>query len=206
MQQNKEWLFFDIGSTLVDESEAYRQRILAMIKGTDIPYDEFSQTMIGYYGKSGKGDKLAAAHYGLTIPEWQSRYEKLFPETADCLRQLSRSFKLGIIANQLPGTVSRLHSFGIGDYFSVVVASAEEGVAKPDPKIFLLALERAGCSPEKAVMIGDRLDNDIAPANRLDFTTIRVMQGYGQYSSPMSADEVPDLTVSSLNELSGIFL
>ncbi|MDE5966300.1 MAG: HAD hydrolase-like protein [Lachnospiraceae bacterium] len=34
------------------------------------------------------------------------------------------------------------------------------------PRIFELALERASCSPENAVMIGDRLDNDIIPAKR----------------------------------------
>ena len=49
--------------------------------------------------------------------------------------------------------------FGILKYFNLVVASAEEGVAKPDKRIFEIALERAGCAPEEAFMIGDRIDN-----------------------------------------------
>ena len=82
----------------------------------------------------------------------------------------------------------------------------EEGVAKPDERIFELAMERADCSPEEAVMIGDRLDNDIAPAKRLGITTIRVLQGYGKYSSPLSDYEIPDFTVSCLDEICGILL
>ena len=35
-----EWLFFDIGSTLVDESRANAHRILDAIAGTDISYEQ----------------------------------------------------------------------------------------------------------------------------------------------------------------------
>lgn len=38
---------------------------------------------------------------------------------------------------------------------------------KPDPKLFTIACAQAGCAPEDAVMIGDRLDNDIAPAKAI---------------------------------------
>lgn len=35
------WIFFDIGSTLVDESVAYKNRIERTISNTDVSYDEF---------------------------------------------------------------------------------------------------------------------------------------------------------------------
>lgn len=206
MLNGKKWIFFDIGSTLVDESDAYKQRVLETISGTSISYSEFIDTMLIYYRQNGKGDKLAAAHYGLTLMEWKSEYEKLYPQAVNCLHLLVNEYKLGIIANQQPGTLSRLKKFGISEYFSLVVASAEEGVAKPDERIFELAMERADCFPEEAVMIGDRLDNDIAPAKRLGITTIRVLQGYGKYSSPLSDYEIPDFTVSCLDEICGILL
>ena len=51
-------------------------------------------------------------------------------------------------------------------------------VKAPDPEIFKLALERAGCALSEAVMIGDRLDNDIRPARLRGWKTIRVAQGF----------------------------
>ena len=58
----------------------------------------------------------------------------------------------------------------------IVIASAEEGVSKPDRRIFEIALERSGCKPENAVMIGDRIDNDIVPAKQLGMKTIWIKQ------------------------------
>ena len=37
--KNIKWLFFDIGSTLIDESIAYRKRIETTVANTDISYD-----------------------------------------------------------------------------------------------------------------------------------------------------------------------
>ena len=200
------WIFFDIGSTLVDESECYRARVMEMLRGTDVTYGEFTEKMISYYKGSGKGDKLAASYYGFTLPEWNSDLEILYPEAQECLEQLHGRYRLGIIANQNPGTAERMKKFGIADYFDVIVASAEEGVAKPDSAIFLIALKKAGCRAVNAVMIGDRLDNDIAPAKALGMRTVRILQGYGKYSVPTCEAEMPDYSVSSLNDVCEILL
>ena len=42
----------------------------------------------------------------------------------------------------------------------IVLASAEEGISKPNPEMFHRALIAANCWPDNAVMIGDRLDHD----------------------------------------------
>ena len=44
------WIFFDIGSTLVDESVAYRNRIERTIAGTNVTYDDFDnvEKLIGF--------------------------------------------------------------------------------------------------------------------------------------------------------------
>ena len=59
--------------------------------------------------------------------------EKLYPGVKELLDDLHRRYRLGIIANQAPGAEARLAGFGIRDYFDIIVASAEEGVAKPAP-------------------------------------------------------------------------
>ena len=47
-----------------------------------------------------------------------------------------RGYSIGVIANQAPGTEKRLENWGFMKYIKLVIASAEEGVAKPDSEIF----------------------------------------------------------------------
>ena len=56
------------------------------------------------------------------------------------------------------------------------------------------------------IMGGDRLDNDIAPANKIGMKTVWIKQGYGGLSKPHSEEEQPDHTVDSLNELIHLFI
>jgi HAD superfamily hydrolase (TIGR01509 family) len=198
---NIEWLFFDVGSTLVDESKAYRHRIDEAIKGTDITYQMFIDTMLEYYRKNLKGDLETIKQYGLILPKWDSADEVLYPEAKTCLSSLHKKYRIGIIANQSPGTIDRLQAFDILRYIDLVIASAEEGVSKPDLQIFRIALERAGCLPQHAVMIGDRLDNDIAPANMLGMHTVWIKQGFGRYSTPGTEAEKADDVVDNLNDI-----
>ena len=206
MGQDVEWLFFDLGSTLIDESECYRRRILRMINGTGVRYEEFNRVMTDFYRQGQKGDRLAAKQYGFTLPPWESEWESLYPDAKRCLERLAGKYRLGVIANQNIGTVQRLRAFGIDRYFDVVIASAEEGLAKPNPAIFRLALHRAGCLPSQAGMVGDRLDNDIAPANLLGMTTFRVMRGFGSLAVPAKPEEIPDFTVNDLDALCELLL
>jgi FMN phosphatase YigB (HAD superfamily) len=78
-------------------------------------------------------------------------------------------------------------------------------VDKPDPALFRRALDRAGCAPEDAVMIGDRTDNDVAPAKSLGMQTVLIRQGYGGHDTIHHEGEIPDVTVDSLPELLPLF-
>ena len=193
-----QWLFFDIGSTLVDESKAYEHRIKDTIAGSDITYENFYETMLDFWKQGKKGDTEAARLFNLKLGKWHS-------ETHNCLEQLSQKYKIGIIANQVPGTESRLAKMGILKYIDLIVASAEAGVSKPDLEIFKIALDRAMCKPEQAVMIGDRLDNDISPAKQLGMKTVWIKQGFGGLMTP-DADNSPDWVVGDLDEVCKLFM
>ena len=81
-QKEIKWLFFDVGSTLVDEEEAYRHRIKDMISGTDISFDEIWNRRI-QYGKDGyNGDNKVIELYGLVKTPWHSEDEKPFDDAA----------------------------------------------------------------------------------------------------------------------------
>ena len=88
----------------------------------------------------------------------------------------------------------------------MILSSEEEGISKPNPELFLRALERSGCPAENAWMIGDRPDNDIAPAKALGMKTVRVRQGLGGLMPVTSEELKADHTVDSLTELLEIFL
>ena len=61
-------------------------------------------------------------------------------------------------------TEARLESYGLNPFISLWVSSVEIGLEKPDLAIFQGALKQAQCAPHQALMIGDRVDNDIRPA------------------------------------------
>ena len=166
------YLFFDIGSTLVDESECVKKRCEVIIESNNIDRQEFYDRVEECAKTDSYAVRAAALYYGAEIPKWYGELEKLYPDTKMVLEILSQKYKLGVIANQVAGTKDRLDNWGIGKYFDVVVASAEAECAKPDLKLFNLALEQAGCKPNEAVMIGDRLDNDVVPAKQLGMKTV----------------------------------
>ena len=201
MMNNIKWVFFDIGSTLVDESVAYRNRIVRTIANTDISYDEFYQRMVEISKRDQNAFNKAVKFYGLTKAPWNSNDEFAYPEAENCLSELGKHYKIGIIANQESGSEQRLAKLGLLKYIDLVIASAEEGISKPDLRIFQIALDRANCKPEEAVMVGDRLDNDIIPANKIGMTTVWIKQGFGGLSEPKKSIEQPDYTIINQNEL-----
>ena len=195
------WIFFDIGSTLVDESVAFRKRVEKTVANTNVSYDDFYNKMVEISKHNQKGYHKALEYYGLTMAPWNSDDEFVYPEAEECLRKLSKKYKIGIIANQVFCSEERLEKIGLLKYINLVVASAEEGVAKPDLRLFQIALDRANCKPEEAIMVGDRLDNDIIPANIIGMTTVWIKQGFGGYAELKEIEEHPDYTINNLNEL-----
>ena len=203
--QGVKWLFFDVGSTLVDESDVYRMRFQGIADQAGVSIEEVMEKAFAYYRNGKKGDKETAAYYDVGLPRWDTNLEKAFPDAAECLEKLSKRYKIGVIANQIIGTAERLEGYGLLKFIDVVVASAEEGVAKPDRRIFEIALERSRCSAENAVMIGDRMDNDIIPAHDIGMKTVLIKQGFAK-TDESSYHISPDHIVNSLTELTKIFL
>lgn len=198
------WLFFDVGSTIVDEHLAYEHRMQEIADLAGIPYDSVYETAMKFYKQNKKGDLETTKLLDVKMPKWHKEDELLYADASKCLNFLSGKYKIGIIANQSLGTKERLEEHGILQYIDLVIASAEEGVAKPDRRIFEIALERACCKAQEAIMIGDRIDNDIIPAKSIGMYTIWIKQGFGQYWNVIQEDEKADLVVRNLTEICNI--
>jgi epoxide hydrolase-like predicted phosphatase len=84
----------------------------------------------------------------------------LDPELIDFLRQLRPRYKTAILSNAWSGARRTFtETFGLGQVVDTMVISAEEGLAKPDPRIYHLTVERLGLRPEEAVFVDDMAVN-----------------------------------------------
>ena len=196
------WIFFDLGSTLIDESDCLEYRIQELLKQPNAPNREtFERRMIELASQNRLPYKDAAAEFGLEIVKWPKHLEKMYEGVPKLLKRLVKRYHLGIIANQSIGTEQRLVNYSILQYFDIIMSSAEIGISKPDLKIFKIALDKAGCIPENAYMIGDRLDNDIEPAAQIGMHTIWVKQGSFAYGNLNLIQHKPDHIVDSITDV-----
>ncbi len=90
------------------------------------------------------------------------------PGALALLEALRGKAKIAVVTNHFSVSEQRekLRQCGLDKFVSALVVSAEAGAAKPDPAIFQLALRRAGCRAQEAVMVGDSWPADIAGALR----------------------------------------
>jgi putative hydrolase of the HAD superfamily len=127
---------------------------------------------------------------------------QLRPEIDGLLRRLrERGLKLGIVANQPQAARERLARAGIGELFEHQGLSGLTGFSKPDPRAFEAATEALGVASADCIMVGDRIDNDIAPAKALGMATILLRGGRHRRQRPRTPEEEPDVVVTDVLEL-----
>ncbi len=201
------YIFFDIGYTLVNEDRVWIERCreqaaAKQARSMGITADMLMEDIQTASVRFKSQWKSVIEKYGFTqSAKYKSEFETLYDDTRLVLEELSKSFKLGIIANQSGDLSERLRYWQIDKYFTTVISSADYCFPKPDERLFLAALEKSGCRACSAVMVGDRLDNDIYPANKLGFQTVRIKQGFAKNQIPPSAIYEPTYEVNNLSEL-----
>lgn len=132
---------------------------------------------------------------------------QLRPEMEGLLRRLGeRGLALGIVANQPERMRRQLERVGLARLFGHLGLSAETGLRKPDPRAFTSAAEALGVAPAQCLMVGDRIDNDIAPAKALGMAAILFRSGRHQRQRPRSSAEQPDAVVTDVPELEAAIL
>ncbi len=123
-----------------------------------------------------------------------------FADVAPVLARLrDDGLRLGIVSNFEPWLEELLHRLELSAFFDVRVISGIEGMEKPDPAIFRLALERAGMAAEDAVYVGDIPDFDVAPAAALGMFPV-LIDRRGRHEG----FEGPGIRIASMQELPGV--
>jgi HAD superfamily hydrolase (TIGR01549 family) len=76
----------------------------------------------------------------------------------------ARGLRMAVVSNANGTVGALLDRLELSPFFDAVLDSAVEGVEKPDPRLFLLALERLGALPGEAVHVGDFYSVDVVGA------------------------------------------
>jgi putative hydrolase of the HAD superfamily len=109
------------------------------------------------------------------------------------LRELrARGARLVVVSNWDVSLHDQLAATGLAELVDGAVSSAEVGVGKPHPDIYVRALELAGAGPDEALMVGDSPDTDVAGALALGIRAVLVDR-WGVAQAPAGAAKVASL-------------
>ena len=215
-------LFFDVGETILDAesqmdalAEVHR-KVLGDF-GFPLTRDEYRQldnekirsfvpsamhAITWHFARPDVGlyeqiTREVRSHFG----EIRKLEVRLYPGVAGQLERLANDYTLGLAANAPASIRELLEEFGVLRWFTHTDVSGTIGIKKPDQRFFETILANAGTKASEAIMIGDRLDNDIIPARRIGMKTIWIQWGRYGIMESRTPDEIPDATVADVREV-----
>ncbi len=126
------------------------------------------------------------------------------PSTLETLEELrAMGLRLGVVSNislfphRMHGDLERL---GLAPLLDGAVFSSELGVRKPDPRIFVRALNDVRGDARTAVFVGDRLNDDIVGARAVGMRTILTRE----FRQEEPGEIAPDAVVERLRDVPGV--
>ncbi len=118
---------------------------------------------------------------------WSRRAEGSL-EALETLRR--RGYRIAVVSNADGRVRTLLEAAGLSAHLEFVVDSAEVGVEKPDPRIFLAATGRLGLPPAACAYVGDIYEIDVVGARRAGLAPVLI----GDAPAPEGTRRVADLT------------
>lgn len=112
------------------------------------------------------------------------------PDAVDAVRQLADWYDLCVVANQPPECAAALERLHLGDTFKLVALDSTVGYAKPDPRLLGWTLAKLRVSPAQTLVVGNRWDHDIEPAQTLGCLTTLIRPVHGWIAPPGCDQEV----------------
>jgi FMN phosphatase YigB (HAD superfamily) len=177
-------VFFDVGETIVDESREYGtwadwlgvprhtfSAVFGAMIARGLDYRETFQVFRpGFDLAAERGRRIAAGQ-----PELFAE-ENLYPDARPCLAALrEQSLLVGLAGNQTARAETILRALDLP--VDVIGTSDGWGVEKPSTAFFDRIVVEAGYPADQVLYVGDRLDNDIRPAQAAGMATALVRRG-----------------------------
>ncbi|WP_420121328.1 HAD family hydrolase [Nakamurella sp.] len=177
-------VWFDVGEVLIDESREYG----TWADWLGVPRHTFS-AVFGAVIASGRDYREVFQHFrpGFDLEaERQARIDSglgeylnandLYPDVRPCLTELRElGYFVGIAGNQTVRAGRFIRELNLPA--DVIATSDDWGVSKPSVEFFRKLIESSGHLPGEILYVGDRLDNDIAPAQSAGLATAWVRRG-----------------------------
>ncbi|HVE67302.1 MAG TPA: HAD-IA family hydrolase [Solirubrobacteraceae bacterium] len=136
---------------------------------------------------------------------------RAYPDVLPALERLrAAGLRTVVVSNWDVSLHDRLAETGIAARVDGAIASAELGVAKPDPAIFAHALTMAGARPEQALHVGDSPEADVAGARAAGIEPVLIVRDDAPRATAAGARRAPSpaaagvTTIRSLAELPGL--
>ena len=207
MTAGVDWVVFDAGGTLVDETRMWR----TWARRIGVSEAHFLREL---------DDVLAARRHHREVfarlapdldvgaadraaPFRISRRD-LFDDALPALEALvAAGYQVAMAANQPEVTEGILLAEGLPLAFAL--SSERAGVAKPDPAFFAMVREACGVPCERIAYVGDRIDNDVLPANAAGMLSIFLPRGpWGRVHATWPEATQACVTVGRLTDLVGV--
>jgi HAD superfamily hydrolase (TIGR01509 family) len=183
--------------TQAEFTDVYSRRLLPLLVGEredEVDYTAEIAALLGLLGVEADGDSVSR----FVVAEnrvWRPTH-RLEPAVVEAIDELrAHGLKIGLISNAFdpPALMRELFAeIGLLDRLDAVALSAEVGKRKPHALIFESALAQAGVEAREAVMVGDRLREDVAGAQALGMTTIRARWFADDDAAVATPDAVAD--------------
>ena len=104
-----------------------------------------------------------------------------YPDARGAMEALrALGLRLAIVSNWDISLHDVLDRTGLAGLLDAAVTSAEVGASKPDPALFIAALARVGCDPERALHVGDSLADDVLGARAAGVAAVLLRRGTGR--------------------------
>ena len=151
-------------------------------------------------------EKLAAIGEELAF-YWDAHFSRrtLRPQVPTLLPMLrARGLRLGVISNIISrGFVEhQLATYGIRDFFDVVLTSSACGWRKPNPRIFRQAAQQLNVPPAECAYIGDTISRDVSGARRAGYALVIQIKSFLTAHSDRATDvESPDAIIEDLTQV-----
>ncbi|GAA4157202.1 hypothetical protein GCM10022286_08520 [Gryllotalpicola daejeonensis] len=155
--------------------------------------------LLGEYGLDDEpAEFLAAAQWQAELAAYRA-FDDVAALLAGCA---AAGIRLGLVTNG-PSAVQRakLERVGLTGAFDELFISAEVGAAKPDTRIFEVALERLDADPERTWHVGDSLEFDVAGAQAAGIGSVWL----NRFDWPRGKHQpAPDREIATLDELTQV--
>lgn len=182
------------------ESQAYwlevAERVLTgALDGESVRREGWRRTLLACGCNDASLAGAAAAAYSL----YRRRSYRLFEDAAAALERLHGRLPLVLITNGSSETQwEKARVLGIDTCFEAVLISGQCGFAKPDARIFRLALDKLGVAPATVLHVGDSLASDVAGAHNAGIGSVWInRRGHRRADN----EPQPQQEIASLHEL-----